>query len=233
MKPFSGQVEDVTTLDLRLEQVPWAFAQHDRPRIDAHWQSLSESNPSLWNGSILIARHVVLGNGTLAARFALTDYASYVAWRDWGHPDKQACNVFGMPALKTSDDVLVFAEMSAHTLNAGKLYPPGGSLEQRDVKADATIDVLGSITIEVTEETGLDLTNAAAGGLYVIRDGPRVAVMRQYQLPQTFSKLEQHFARHQDHHKELVRLVPIRSRDDIVDAMPVYAQQIVIKEFTK
>ncbi len=233
MKRFSGLIEDITRLDLRFVEEAWAFAQNERQRIDMHWQELVNKNDKLWNGEILIARDVFLGDGLLSARFSSSDYASFVAWRDWGYPDKQAFNIFGMPALKTSDGVLVFAEMAAHTLNAGKIYPPGGSLELRDVTDRSEIDVERSMRIEVKEETGFDLNSARRGGAYAIMDGQRIALMRQFSTDLTFAEFEMEFASHFDNQKELKCLVPVRSRKDMSEAMPAYALAIVEREFKK
>jgi hypothetical protein len=231
MKRSSLLIEDVTRLDLKLTDNQWAFAQNERQRIDAHWQQLVESNDMLWNGDILIAQDVFLGDGLLSARFAVSDYASYVAWRDWGHPDKKVFNIFAMPALKTKDNILVFAEMASHTLNGGKIYPPGGTLEMRDVNERGEIDLPGSMIIEVKEESGFDLATAKPGGSYAIMDGQRIAFMRQYRCEETFADLKLLFAKHVDAHKELKRLVPIRTRKDVSDAMPVYAAAVVEREF--
>jgi 8-oxo-dGTP pyrophosphatase MutT (NUDIX family) len=232
MKRFSGLIEDVTRLDLKLADVQWAFAQNERARIDAHWQQLVDANSRIWNGDILVAQDVFLGDGLLSARFCVSDYASYVSWRDWGWPDKKAFNIFGMPALRTSDNVLIFAEMAEHTLNGGKVYPPGGSLETRDV-VNGEIDLIRSMQIEVREETGFDLSTSKRGGAYAIMDGQRIAYMQQYATALTFSEVEQIYAAHVDEHQELKRLVPVRGRKDIADAMPAYARAIVEREFKK
>jgi hypothetical protein len=233
MKRSSLLIEDVTRLDLKLTDNQWAFAQNERQRIDAHWQQLVETNDTLWNGDILIAQDVFLGDGLLSARFIVSDYASYVAWRDWGHPDKKVFNIFAMPALKTKDGVLIFAEMASHTLNSGKIYPPGGSLEMRDVNEQGEIDLLGSMLTEVKQESGFDLAAATPGGSYAIMDGQRIAFMQQYRCQETFEDVKLIFAKHVDAHKELKRLVPIRARKDIADVMPGYAAAVVEREFKK
>ena len=59
-----------------------AFAGEHNLRIAAYWAERSAARPKLWNGEVLICtRHDVM-DGILTARFAKTDYASFVVWRD-------------------------------------------------------------------------------------------------------------------------------------------------------
>jgi 8-oxo-dGTP pyrophosphatase MutT (NUDIX family) len=229
-QPFSEIIESV---DLKMTDAPWPFAQNERARIDAHWQELANANATIWNGNVLIAQDVYLGDKKLVARFSLTDYASLMAWRDWGFPDEKVFNIFGMPALMTSDNVLVFAEMASHTMNGGKIFPPGGSLEMADVVEWGVVDVEGSMYRETLEETGFDLTSARAAERFVIMDQQRIAVMQKFSCAETFADLERVFKVHVDDKKELTRLVPVKSRRSISPAMPPYAQEIVRHVFKK
>ena len=83
------------------------------------------------------------------------DFASFLAWRDWGFPDKGVFNGFGMGALRGSDGAFVLGEMAANTANAGRIYFPSGMSDPCDVR-DGAFDIAGSIMREVEEETGLD-----------------------------------------------------------------------------
>ena len=132
----------------------------------------------------------------LSARFAITDYASFIAWRDWGWPDPSVRNCFGAPAIFSSDGALVFGVMAPHTLNGNMLYPPSGSLEPRDVRSDGTVDVLGSIATELMEETGLDVAAAEQGGLVAYFDGPRLAIVQKLVFPLSFDEINARFAAH-------------------------------------
>ena len=55
-----------------------------------------------------------------ATRFAMaccegacfeTDYASFLAWRDWGFPDASVFNVFASAALQAADGAFLLGEM--------------------------------------------------------------------------------------------------------------------------
>ncbi|MGN1288021.1 MAG: NUDIX hydrolase, partial [Bradyrhizobium sp.] len=76
----------VTALDLALAQRPWAFADERRAEIDAHFAEQQRLNPSLWNGRVLLGRDPVFADARLSASYFETDFASFLAWRDWGFP---------------------------------------------------------------------------------------------------------------------------------------------------
>src|SRR5262245_10619719 len=102
----------ITSLDLHLRPGVWAFADAERLRIKDHRRKLTEENPKIWNGEVLICTRVELKGGGLEGDFLKTDYASFVAWRDWGWPDKTVCNVFGSAAVLSSDRAVLYGRMS-------------------------------------------------------------------------------------------------------------------------
>ena len=83
-----------------------------------------------------------------------TDYANYVAWRDWGHPGERVENCFSMAALRGADGAFLLGEMAPHTMNAGKIYFPAGTPDPADI-FDGKVDLDGSARRELLEETGL------------------------------------------------------------------------------
>jgi 8-oxo-dGTP pyrophosphatase MutT (NUDIX family) len=220
------RTEKIEQVDLRFVQRNWPFADERREEIDARWTARVASNPTLWNGRVLISQDVKLENGRLSAVLSETDYASFVVWRDLDWPDKSIFNIFGMGVIISSDGALLFGEMAQNTVNPGKIYPPGGSLEPRDVKMDGSVDIDHSIAEEVLEETGIDVRLCERGLRHAVFDGQRIAVVQSYALAKTFTEIEQNFAAHVaniDHH-ELTRLVPLWVRRDIVGAMPEWAK---------
>lgn len=221
------EASPLTGLDLRLGSEAWAFASEHRLRIAGHWQELVAQHPQLWNGEVLICLKAEIRGGILSGRFAKTDYASFMAWRNWGAPDETACNMFGTPVVLTSDRAIIFAEMARQTMNGGMIYPPSGSLEPRDIRSDGTVDVLGSIAAELREETGLDAAEAVPGQLFAIRDAHRLAVVQAITFRQSAAEMVSAFAAHHDPEAELARLVVIRSAADADPRMPAFAQDIV------
>ena len=89
-----------------------------------------------------------------SASYFEVDFASFLAWRDWGFPDKDVFNGFGMGALRASDGAFVLGEMGEHTANAGRIYFPSGTPDLDDIRGDA-LDIAGSVARELEEETGL------------------------------------------------------------------------------
>jgi 8-oxo-dGTP pyrophosphatase MutT (NUDIX family) len=212
----------ITSLDLGLRPGAWAFADAEKARIKDHWQKLAGEYPKIWNGDVLICTHVGLENGGLKGDFLKTDYASFVAWRDWGWPDKTVCNVFGSAAVVSADKNVLYGRMAGHTLNAGKVYPPGGSLEMTDVMADGRVDVMGSITRELEEETGLKAADAEWGQLLAIFDEHRVSVAQVFRFADSAEKLAARVRDylHAGHEDELSDIVIIDSTTTFDATMP-------------
>ena len=85
----------------------------------------------MWNGRVLLGRNPVFAGERFSASYFETDFASFLAWRDWGFPDKDVFNGFGMGALRCADGAFVLGEMGQHTANAGRIYFPVGHARSR------------------------------------------------------------------------------------------------------
>lgn len=222
-------VYPILTFDLQLTADPWEFALAERKRIDAHWARLVAANPGLWNGEVLMSNRVTLADGSLSARFIRSDFASLVAWRDWGLEASDAFNVFGSAVVVSGDGALLYGRMAGHTLNAGRIYPPGGSLEPADVTADGRVDVLGSIERELAEETGLDVKDAEQGGfLAIFDDQHRVSIAQILRYPFSSAhlarKVRDYLASERD--PELAGVEMIARHSQIDATMPGFAQEL-------
>src|SRR5882672_2683037 len=146
-------IHRVTTLDLTVRPYKWPFAEQKRAEIDAHF-ALKRSEKPIWNGRVLLGRDPVFTKDRFSADYFETDFASFLAWRDWGFPDQTIFNGFGMGALRGSDGAFILGEMGGHTSNAGRIYFPSGTPDPDDV-SEGTVDLSGSVAREVEEETGL------------------------------------------------------------------------------
>jgi len=224
-----NRIVPVGELDLRVSDDEWAFARDHRPGIDRHWQAIMAERPSLWNGEVLLCNRAAVDGGHFTATLVKSDFASFIAWRDWGRPDATVRNCFAVPAVFSSDGALLFGEMNGWTLNAGKSYPPSGSLEPKDVAGDGRVDVLGSMRTELREETGLDLADARAGETVVIFEGPRLAIVQRYDFDLDFSGMQELFAVHaaREDNPELSSIEAVRNISQIDSRMPGYAQDII------
>jgi 8-oxo-dGTP pyrophosphatase MutT (NUDIX family) len=148
-------IRRVTTLDLKVEPYAWPFAQERRAEISAHFAERQREKPHIWNGRVLLGRDGAFEGGRFSARYFETDFASFLAWRDWGFPDDDVFNGFGMGALRCSDGAFLLGEMGPHTTNSGRIYFPAGTPDPDDIVGD-TVDIAGSIKREIAEETGLN-----------------------------------------------------------------------------
>lgn len=223
------RVEPITSLDLRLSGEPWRFAAENRQAIEAHWNAVFAAKPTLWNGRTLLCRNARVESGRFRGEFIETDYASFVAWRDWGRPDTSVVNCFGVPAVFSSDGALLIGVMGHWTLNGGRAYPPSGTLEPRDVTPDGSVDVIGNMKVELLEETGLDLAEARAGAMAAIFEGPRLAIVQRHDFPLSFAEMEHRFAAHKavDQHPELERIEPVWKGGSADHRMPAFVAEII------
>src|SRR5215468_4661390 len=171
-------IHRVTTLDLALEPWDWPFARARRTEIDAHFEARRRERPALWNGRVLLARNPEFSDGRFSARYFEVDFASLLAWRDWGFPDKDVFNIFGMGAIRASDGAFVMGEMGHHTANAGRIYFPSGTPDLDDIKGK-TVDLAGNLVREVEEETGLASADYRLGTYWdCVVTGSSIAMMR-------------------------------------------------------
>ena len=120
-------IHRVTALDLRYEPRAWPFAAAARaPRSWRISPSCSARSRRSGTAASCSARDPVFADGRLSASYFEADFASFLAWRDWGFADRGVFNGFGMGALRCADGAFVLGEMAQHTSNAGRIYFPSG-----------------------------------------------------------------------------------------------------------
>jgi 8-oxo-dGTP pyrophosphatase MutT (NUDIX family) len=168
----------VERLDLRFAPRAWRFSAERRAEIDAYFGALKRTQPALWNGRVMLLADWTLNDGCFSGAYFETDFASMLAWRDWGFPDTCVHNCFAQGALRAADGAFLLGVMGAHTANAGKIYFPSGTPDLDDVVGDA-VDLDGSVLRELKEETGLGPGEVtAAPGWHAVFAGPRIGMMR-------------------------------------------------------
>lgn len=171
----------------------WPFAEDNRERIGTHWAQAVKTNPALWDGKLVLAEQPVLEETGLRANCIEVSYASYLAWRDWGYPEKTFFNVFGSAIIRSAEGYLIFGKMADHTAGAGLIYPPAGSLERSDAGEGGRLDVFSSAVRELAEETGLEVDAAVPGssGLadFASRAGQLISVCRVFQFERSAAAL--------------------------------------------
>src|SRR5438132_13508656 len=95
-------VTRVERLKLSVVPRPWPFADVCRAQIDAHFEELRREKPALVNGRILLMHDHAVAGKIFRGSFFETDYASFLAWRDWGFPDGAVADCFALAALRAS-----------------------------------------------------------------------------------------------------------------------------------
>ena len=215
-------IHRVTTLDLAVEAWPWPFARERRAEIDAHFAAQLRKNPALWNGRVLLGRNPVFSGQRLSASYFETDFASFLAWRDWGFPDKDVFNGFGMGALLSSDGAFALGEMGQQTANAGRIYFPSGMPDLDDIR-DGAVDIAGSVVRELGEETGLapaDYQDEAHW--HCIYTGPVVAMIKVLRVDMPGAALRARIVGNLalQPSPELSDIHLVRGKADLTDAMP-------------
>ena len=227
-------IHRVTTLDLSFRPQPWPFADERRADIDAHFAIKQREKP-IWNGRILLARDPVFTGDRFSACYFEADFASFLAWRDWGFPDADVFNGFGMGALRGSDGAFILGEMAEHTSNAGRIYFPAGTPDPDDIR-DAAVDISGSVAREVEEETGLTLADYRAGAHWdCVVSGSAIAMIRILHVDLTAEQLrgqiEANLARQRQPELSAIHLV--RETRDLTAAMPRFVTAFVEQQLSK
>ena len=217
-------IQTVERIDIRVDDHPWDFARDRRDEIDAYFAEKQTANPALWNGRMLLSRAPSVRDCVLTGTCFETDFASFLAWRDWGFPDPQVANVFAQGALRTADCAFLLGVMGAHTANAGRIYFPSGTPERADI-VDGRLDLAGSLMRELAEETGLTAADVTPAEHWTaVIDGPRVALIRIVAAAGAAEALAARITESvaADHHAELAGLHIARSPADITPAMPPF-----------
>jgi 8-oxo-dGTP pyrophosphatase MutT (NUDIX family) len=204
-------------LDLRFAPRAWSFADQQREKIRDYFTAQRQAKPQLWNGRVLLLYdHAVIGK-TFRGSFFETDYASFLAWRDWGMPDKTVKNCVAMGAIKSSDDGFVLGVMAADTANAGKIYFPAGMTDLQALKG-MSIDLEANMWREMEEETGLTRDDLAADALWhTVFDGPRIAHIRLLHARETAQALRTRILANlrRQQQPELADIHIVRDRSDL------------------
>jgi 8-oxo-dGTP pyrophosphatase MutT (NUDIX family) len=222
-------IHRVTQLDLKCGSWTWPLAVERRADIDAHFARQQAAKPKLWNGRVLLGRNPHFSKGRFSADYFETDFASFLAWRDWGFPDKSVFNGFGMGALRGNDGVFVLGEMAGHTANAGRIYFPSGTPDLDDLR-DGTVDIAGSVAREVEEETGLTAKDYRADEHWdCVVSGAAIAIIRILNVEMTGEALRQkilaNLAKHTSPELSAIHLV--RDASDLTPAMPRFVTAFI------
>ncbi len=223
------RIHRVRVLDLAFRPWRWPFAEARREEIAAHFAEKRRETPQIWNGRVLLGRDPEFAGDRFRASYFETDFASFLAWRDWGFPDKGVFNGFGMGALRCADGAFVLGEMGRHTSNRGRIYFPSGTPDLDDISGD-TVDIAGSVVREVEEETGLTSADYRGDPHWdCVVSGSAIAIIRLLHAELTGeamrARIESNLARQEQPELSAIHLV--RGRGDLTAAMPAFVTAFI------
>ena len=226
-------IHRVNALDLPVEAWAWPFAQERRKEISAHFVAKQRERPAIWNGRVLLGRNPVFAGDRFSASYFETDFASFLAWRDWGFPDPAVFNGFGMGALCCADGAFVLGEMGQHTSNAGRIYFPSGTPDLDDIR-DGAVDIPGSVARELEEETGLAPSDYSGDAhWHCVYTGTAVAMIRILRVDMPGEALRGRIEGNLvlQRQPELSAIHLVRGTRDLNSAMPRFVTAFIEAQF--
>jgi 8-oxo-dGTP pyrophosphatase MutT (NUDIX family) len=216
----------IDELELSFDPQAWSFADQRRVEIENHFESRRRNTPELWNGRVLLLSRCVLGVRRLSGSFFETDFASFLAWREWGYPDRTVVNCFGMGALRAADGAFLVGVMAAHTANAGRIYFPAGTPDPDDIRG-SIVDLEQNVVREVAEETGLTPSDFISRfGWIAVVEGPRIALFKILDVDAAAVDLRARILDHltRETIPEFTDIRILRGRDDLDPKMPSFVR---------
>lgn len=229
-KAIAPMVRELKDMDIRVDQTSvWPFEEDNRSAIEDHWRQAQNHNPHLWNGRVLKLTSHSFEDGVLSGICHETSFAAFLAWRDWGAPDRTTRNLFGSALIRSREGFLLYGVMSERTANPGKIYPPGGNIDMADVTEHGRVNVFGSLYRELAEETGLRADQVIEGQTFAVFEGPRLCIGKVMNVDQPAEELRSRILAHSMVTEEQ-ELSDVRILQSSVEAngplTPVYARAL-------
>ena len=172
-------IHRVTTLDLQFQPLVVAVRRRAARRDRRAFRDQAAREARSGTAASCLARDPVFAGDRFSASYFETDFASFLAWRDWGFPDRSVFNGFGMGALRCCRRRLRAGRNGPSIpSNAGRIYFPSGTPDLDDI-SDGAVDIPGSVAREVEEETGLTPADYRAGAHWdCVVSGAAIAMIR-------------------------------------------------------
>jgi 8-oxo-dGTP pyrophosphatase MutT (NUDIX family) len=138
-----------------------------------------------------------------------------------------------MGALLCADGAFVLGEMGQHTSNAGRIYFPSGTPDLDDIR-DGTVDISGSVTRELEEETGLSPGEyESEPHWHCVYTGPAVAMIRMLRVDMPADAVRDRIVANlaAQHQPELSAIHLVRGVHDLTSAMPRFVAAFLEAQF--
>ena len=139
------------------------------------------TSPQLWNGRMLLLRRACDRPArVLRGSFFETDFASFVAWRDWGFPDPACATASRMGALRGARRRLPARRDGRRTRSMpARSTFPAGTPDPDDI-VGGTVDLAGNVRARGRrgDRARPPTTTRPTTGWYACATGPRIAMMK-------------------------------------------------------
>lgn len=165
-----------------LAEEAWAYVGEHRTAIDQHWVQAVTSNPSYFDGIVLLtsACRLDTANGgptSIALTLFETRFRNFLYWRHHGFDGKGVIDAFGTAIIRAGDGAILLVRQRPGNVNVGFYNFPCGFIDRRDIGKDGQVDIAANICREVAEEVGLgpdDLDRRP--GFLITRVGVHLAI---------------------------------------------------------
>lgn len=219
-QPFwpESDVIEIGSLRLSVTDRPWQLARENAAEISAHFARRKATNPAFFDGQVFVLRELRHENGGMEAELSLERFSAFLYWRDGLGHDPQTLDGFGSALVRSAEGHILAVRAAPGTLNAGRVYLPGGFIDARDARDDGTIDIDASIARELAEETGLDANGLhRTPGYFVVRSGRHCCFAIAFQSPLAATELRDLMAEGaaRDLDREIAEVVVIRNAHDV------------------
>jgi 8-oxo-dGTP pyrophosphatase MutT (NUDIX family) len=214
----SNEIIRADTLRLAVTDIPWALAADNAAAIRSHFDHRKTANASFYDGQVFVLRDIRRDGSDIEALLSLERFSSFLYWRDGNAHDDATLDGFGSALVQSAEGHVLAIKASPGTLNAGRVYLPGGFIDARDVRSDQTIDIDASIARELAEETGLDVRSLSRRpGYLVARHGRHCCFCIAYRADMGTEPLRRAMlaGAERDAEREVADVVVIRNLDDL------------------
>lgn len=217
------EIIQVDRVELSIKSDPWVYADLHREEIDEHFKKRQIEQPALWNGRVLLLRRYAVRDQVLRGDCFETNYADFLAWREWNFPDPTVYNFFAAAALQSSDGAYVVGEMAPHTASTGQHYFPCGTPEPSDADACGHVDLTANLRRELREETGLALDEIEfEPGWTMVHDRGYLGLIKHLRIHETADRLRDRILTYlaDEHEPEFTDIRIVRRRSDLDGRIP-------------